>query len=68
MTDLKVTITDVREVNLCVRGARQWFTSHGLDFRVFMQEGYSIEVIEATGDALGKRVADHVRNKNGGSQ
>lgn len=65
MSGLRVTIVDVREVDLCVRGARNWFASHSLDFRVFLIEGYPIEVIEATGDALGKRVADHVRRKNG---
>lgn len=65
MIELRVTMVDVREVNLCVRGARNWFAAQGLDFRVFLVDGYPIEVIEATGDALGKRVADHVRRKNG---
>lgn len=65
MSELKVTMIDVREVNLCVRGARNWFASQGLDFRLFLVDGCAIEVIEATGDALGKRVADHVRRKNG---
>lgn len=62
MTDeIKVTVADVRAVNFCARGARQWFTRHGLDYSKFVTEGLPISQIEATGDAMGKIVAAHAR-------
>lgn len=35
----RVTINDVRAAGLCVRGAREWFQRHGLDFRAFLKDG-----------------------------
>lgn len=58
-----VRISHVRDCNLCVRGARQWFKSHGLDFNIFLTQGYPVEVIEATGDALGFMVAKVAREE-----
>lgn len=65
MSDEKimVRIEHVRECNLCVRGARQWFKSHGLDFQVFLNQGYPVEVIEGTRDALGLKVASIAREE-----
>ena len=66
MSGLIVHMTDVRSSGLCARGAKQWFERHGLDFKKFLLEGYPIEVIEGTGDALGKLVADKVRARAAG--
>ena len=52
-----VTMTHVRAAGLCSRGAKQWFARNGLDFRTFLTEGYPVEVIEGTQDALGLKVA-----------
>lgn len=61
MSDPLVTIEHVRQSNLCARGARQWFTRHGLDYTHFLNHGYPASVIEATGDALGRKVAEAAR-------
>lgn len=61
MSDPLVTIEHVRQAQLCARGARQWFTRHGLDYAQFLNHGYPASVIEATGDALGCRVAEVAR-------
>ncbi len=38
-----------------------WFQRHGLDYARFLREGLPVEEIEATGDALGMKVADVAR-------
>ena len=53
---------------LCARGARQWFASHGLDYMHFVQHGYPVETIEATEDALGRKVADIARKHAAGEE
>lgn len=63
-----VTVADVRACNLCVRGARQWFSLHGLDFSTFLIHGYPIETIEATNDALGTKVATYARARAAGEE
>lgn len=52
-----MTVRHIRAAQFCSRGARQWFARHGLDFNEFITKGYPVEVIENTGDALGKQVA-----------
>ena len=66
MSDPIVRIDDVRRVALCSRGARRWFERYGLDFKDFLRNGLPASVIEATGDAFGKTVADGVRARSGG--
>ncbi|MGO8241348.1 hypothetical protein ACC806_34990 [Rhizobium ruizarguesonis] len=52
----RITITDVRDAGHCVRGAREWFDRHGLDFRAFLKDGISEEDFLATGDAIAGEV------------
>jgi hypothetical protein len=61
MTELIVTIDDVRAVGLCVNGTRVWFARHGLDFRAFLREGCAAETLLATGDAMAQRVVAHAQ-------
>ena len=61
MSEIRVTVRHIRAAKFCSRGARQWFARHGLDFNEFVVNGYPVEVIENTGDALGKMVADIAR-------
>lgn len=56
-----VKIEHVMQAGMCVRGAKVWAQRHGLDFRKFLSEGIPVEVIDATKDALGKKVADAAR-------
>lgn len=51
---------------MCSRGARQWFFRYGLDYAHFLNNGYPVEVIEGTGDPLGKIVADIARKDAAG--
>ena len=61
MSDLIVTIDDVRAAGLCVNGTRVWFARHDLDFRAFLREGCTAETLLATGDAMALRVVERAR-------
>lgn len=68
MSELLVTVTDVRGIQFCARGARIWFARHGLDYTEFVTRGLPISAIESTGDALGKQVADYARARAAGEE
>lgn len=55
---MQIRMKHVRAANLCSRGAREWFRRYGLDYNVFLTEGYPESVILGTGDALGRIVVD----------
>jgi hypothetical protein len=66
MSDIMVTVKHIRNANFCSRGARIWFARHGLDFNTFITKGYPVEVIENTGDELGRMVASIARQDAAG--
>lgn len=49
MDDPIITITDVRRV-YCVAGAKDWFESHGFDFRDFIRNGTPASTMLGKGD------------------
>jgi len=51
-----VTVQDLRAARLCFQGSRPWLTRHGLSWQDFLAKGIEADVLEATGDALAKRV------------
>lgn len=53
----------IRNANLCAGGSREWFKKYGIDWSGFLSEGVPVEVIEATGDELGFRVAAIARQE-----
>lgn len=57
-----VTVTEVRRAGHCVRGAREWFEAHGLDFAKFLSQGIDEDEFLATGDALAQQVVEHMHN------
>jgi hypothetical protein len=46
----RVTIEDIRRAGYCVRGARGWFDSRGLNFRAFLKDGMSVADARALRD------------------
>jgi len=56
-----VTVQDLRAARLCFQGSRPWLARHGLSWREFLANGIEAEVLEATGDALAKRVIAQAR-------
>lgn len=70
----RVTIEHVRTVpgfgprpGLCMRGARQWFSRHGLDWAAFVRDGEDAETLLATGDAFAQAVVAHARQQEAAS-
>ena len=59
--DTRITIDDVRAAGLCVHGTRTWFERHDLDFRAFLQDGVDAQTLLDLGDAMARRVVEHVR-------
>jgi hypothetical protein len=55
---MRITINDVRAAGHCVAGARDWFTSYGLDFRDFIKNGIDADVIAEINDAYGNQVIE----------
>ena len=62
----RVTIGDVRAAGHCVRGAKDWFGRHGLDFRAFLRDGIEEDEFLTKGDALARRIVDMKRARQNG--
>jgi len=58
-----VTMRDVRAARMCSRGARAFFIRYGLDWDDFLKNGINSEKLEATGDAMAKRVVEVARGR-----
>lgn len=63
---MKIYITDIRAAGHCVRGTKDWFDRHGLDFRLFLKEGIEEEEFIAAGDALALRIVELKRSRQYG--
>jgi hypothetical protein len=63
VTDPLVTMQHVRAAHMCSRGARAFFERHGLDWRKFLTQGLPASTIEATGDAMARKVAEVARGR-----
>ncbi|AIM40625.1 tail assembly protein [Vibrio phage VpKK5] len=55
---MQITMSDVRRVHFCSRGARAFFERYGLDWNEFVKNGLPEEAILATGDQMGKDVVE----------
>ena len=59
MTDgMKITVDDVRKAGHCVRGAKDWFDRHNLDFRKFVKEGIPADEFLSSGDAIAQTIVN----------
>jgi hypothetical protein len=58
MTELIVTHADMRALDYCNRGAREWFARHQLDWSRFITEGLPATDLLATGDHLAQAVVE----------
>lgn len=63
MTEVRVTMRDVRACRLCRRGTREFFLRHGFDWQDFLDNGIEASRLEATGDAMALRVAEAARGR-----
>lgn len=56
-----VRMEHARVCGFCARGCRAWAARHNLDFKEFLANGLSIDVIEAVGDAFAVEVCKVAR-------
>ena len=56
---------DEMQPRYCANGSRRWCARIGLDWAVFVREGIAVEALEATGDAMALKLAEHVRGQHG---
>lgn len=62
---MRITMRDVRAAKMCSRGARDFLSRHGIDWSEFIKRGIDAAVIEATGDAMAKKVVEVARERRG---
>ena len=58
-----VTMKHIRQADLCAKGAREWFASHGFDWGDFLENGKDADELDATGDALAHQVTAIARQE-----
>lgn len=63
MTEIVVTVADIRQCRMCMRGAREFYKRHKLDWGQLLSEGTPVELIEATGDAMALKVVEVARGR-----
>ncbi len=63
MSDVIVTMRDIRAAKMCSQGSRDFFQRHGIDWSDFLKSGVSAELLESTGDAMALRVVEVARGR-----
>ena len=64
--DFVVTLKDVRALNHCSAGARQWFKTNNLDWMDFLKNGVPASKLLATNDVLGRKIVEATRKNKAG--
>lgn len=59
----RISIADIRAAGHCVKGVREWFERHDLDFRGFLKDGIEEEEFVSKGDHLAAQVVSHKKNQ-----
>lgn len=58
-----VTLKDLRRAKMCGKGARAFFSRHGLDWSDFVKQGIEAEKLENTKDAMAQRLVEVARGQ-----
>lgn len=52
MSDVRITVADLRRVGICPDARQFFFERHGLDWKHFLRHGISVEDARRPGDNL----------------
>lgn len=63
MSELIITMEDVRATKMCSSGTRKFFKRHNINWSDFLKNGVSAKVLENTGDAMALRVVEVARGR-----
>jgi len=61
---MTITMTDCRAAGHCVRGIRDWFLARDLDFRDFLRNGISADIMLSFGDAQANNIVSRARERD----
>ncbi|SDY23711.1 hypothetical protein [Nitrosomonas sp. Nm58] len=64
-SDLKLTMQDLAECNLCARGSKRFLEKRGICFRTFLKEGLPLDRVIAWNDGSSNKVVEHILRKYG---
>lgn len=57
-----IYMQDVRNANMCAKGARSFFINHNLDFQDFLKNGIDSKLLLATNDTMALQVVEVAEN------
>lgn len=63
MSDVRVTLADMRSARICVSGAKRWCEMHGFDFRSAARSGIPVDDVEKIDCVYAKVVAAVARDR-----
>jgi hypothetical protein len=63
VSELIVTMKDIRVAHMCSGGARGFFKRHNLDWSDFLKNGIPAERLIETGDAMALQVVEVARGR-----
>jgi len=63
VTELIITMRDVRAAKGCSRGARAFCLRHGYSWTKFLEEGVPADLLLATGDAMAINIVEVARGR-----
>lgn len=55
---ITIRMSHVRQSKMCASGARAFFARYELDWSLFLKEGISSSLLEATNDAMALKVVE----------
>ena len=59
--DFIITLSDMRAIKYCARGARAFCSDYGIDWRSFRENGIAASELEATMDPRALKLVEMVR-------
>lgn len=63
-SNLRMTMQDLAECNLCARGSKRFLEKKGICFRDFLKEGLPLDTVIAWDDGSSNKVVEHILRKN----
>lgn len=58
-------LADMRALQFCNRGARQFCARHGINWQLLVTQGIDVSELEHIDDAMLKRLIEYVQQKEG---
>ncbi len=60
---MKITLVDVRALQYCNSGVREFCKKHGIDYSLFIKNGINANELQATNDAMAVALIEHAKQR-----